>query len=268
MPARSGAPRNSSQSLRRGVQLLHVVAAAANGIRGVSISELARDMGIHMSSVSRLAAPLVEQGLLRRNASGRLQLGKGTLELGRAYLAGLDLWETAHEILQGANWPTEVRTVVGIPDGGEVRVLARSHARRTRSGADGIRHAEHRAPMHASAAGKVMLAFGGRSWTDQAIKTGLPAATERTITDPTELRSELARVRVRGYAICDRELDPTLRSVAAPVLDLHGSVVGAVEVAAPAVVMSPPRLRQAAAEIIRAAREISRALGSPQSSEP
>lgn len=259
----TGTPRNSSQSLRRGVQLLHTVAARATKSRGVSVSELARQMGIHMSSVTRLATPLVEDGLLRRNAQGHFHLSRGILELGQAYLGALDLWETAHEVLRGGNWPTQMQTMVAVPDGADVRILTRVESRSEPRGRRGVAQAERRAPMHACAAGKAILAFGGRSWIDNTIKFGLPAATERTITDPTELRSELARVRVRGYAICDRELDPKSRAVAAPVIDLHGVVVGAVEAAAPAIAMPPVRMRMAAAEIIRAAREISKALGSP-----
>lgn len=257
-------PRNSSQSLRRGVQLLHAVADCATSSRGISVSELARKLDIHMSSVSRLAAPLVEEGLLRRDDSGRFQLGKDTLTLGRAYIAGLDLWQTAHDALQARTWPTDVRTQIAVPDGAQVRILTRpENAKVRRPGA----HPEVRLPMHACAAGKAILAFGGPVWMKRASRAGFSELTPRTITNPKELGSDLARVRVRGYAICDRELDPALRSVAAPLRDLNGSVVGAVEVSAPAVLMAPMRLRQLAGQIVRVAREVSFAMGGPRPQE-
>ena len=65
---------------------------------------------------------------------------------------------------------------------------------------------------HATAAGKVMLAFTGT-----AAGTGLTAFTERTITDPAALAGELEAVRDRGWAEAVGEREPDLAALAAPV---------------------------------------------------
>ena len=65
---------------------------------------------------------------------------------------------------------------------------------------------------HATAAGKVMLAFTGRP-----VRPPLAAYTERTITDPRALEEELERIRRRGWADAYEEREPELNAIAAPV---------------------------------------------------
>jgi IclR family pca regulon transcriptional regulator len=60
--------------------------------------------------------------------------------------------------------------------------------------------------------------------------SALPALTERTVTDSHKLRREIDRVREQGYAVVDGELEPGLRSVAAPLRDRRGDIVAAVNV--------------------------------------
>src|SRR5439155_18431081 len=67
---------------------------------------------------------------------------------------------------------------------------------------------------HATAVGKVMLAFGGGPLPRER---DLIALTDRTITDRTQLSSEIARVRERGYGTVFGERDADVNAIAAPV---------------------------------------------------
>jgi DNA-binding IclR family transcriptional regulator len=83
-------------------------------------------------------------------------------------------------------------------------------------------------PLHCSAAGKVLLAFGAAQVPDV-----LPARTSETITDRVRLDRELSSVRERGFATIRNELEPGLASIAVPIRDHHGRVVAAMSVTAP-----------------------------------
>ncbi|WP_454300381.1 IclR family transcriptional regulator domain-containing protein [Salana multivorans] len=107
-----------------------------------------------------------------------------------------------------------------------------------------------------------MLSVSDPVWIDRTIKTGLRPLTHRTITDPTELRSELTRTRVRGFAIDDRERDQLTRAVAAPVFGFSGEVVGAVELSAPVTSLPSVVLRSAGEAVVAAGRALSEAMGS------
>ncbi|MFB6160238.1 MAG: IclR family transcriptional regulator [Haloferacaceae archaeon] len=89
--------------------------------------------------------------------------------------------------------------------------------------------------LHTNAAGKSILAHLPETRVDAIVdRWGLPALTERTITDRAELDERLATVRERGYATNREERIEGLEAVGAPVLDANGRVLGAVSVSGPA----------------------------------
>jgi DNA-binding IclR family transcriptional regulator len=85
-------------------------------------------------------------------------------------------------------------------------------------------------PLHCSALGKVLLAYGAA----QLPPGPLERRTDKTITSEAALRTDLASVRARGYAVTDEELEPGLIAVAAPIYGYDGAVVAALSVSAPA----------------------------------
>jgi IclR family acetate operon transcriptional repressor len=111
---------------------------------------------------------------------------------------------------------------------------------------------------HATAAGKVMLAF------DTA---GLPpvkalaAYTERTITDPDVLATELAAVRDHGWAEAVGEREPDLGAVAAPVFGRGGELAAILGIQGPASRLPASTRRLLRTPLLEAAAELSRALG-------
>src|SRR5699024_8562996 len=113
-------------------------------------------------------------------------------------------------------------------DGDEIVYIARVPTRRIMSVRITI---GTRFPAFATSMGRVLLAGMPAAARDAMLEASvLPALTDRTLTDPTELRAELARVREQGWALVDGELEPGLRSVAVPLHGRHGEVVAAVNV--------------------------------------
>jgi IclR family transcriptional regulator, acetate operon repressor len=119
-----------------------------------------------------------------------------------------------------------------------------------------------RVPAYRTAVGKAILAWQGEDALRAVIDAGLPAVTERTTTDPARLRADLERVRQRGYAVDDRENEPEVRCVAAPVFDHAGAVAGALSVSGLISRIPPARVHEIGPMIIEVGLEISRALGS------
>jgi IclR family acetate operon transcriptional repressor len=114
---------------------------------------------------------------------------------------------------------------------------------------------------HATAAGKVMLAFGG----DVALSRGtdLIAYTERTITDPDALVRELAVVRERGIAEAVGEREPDLAAMAAPVIGRGEELVAIIGLQGPASRLPAAKRRALERPLQRAASEVGRLLGGP-----
>lgn len=78
-----------------------------------------------------------------------------------------------------------------------------------------------------TAAGKALLAWRER-WRDAVLEQPHDSFTDRTTTGPESLRRELGRAVARGYAIEDREYQPTTRVLAAPVFSETGVAVAAI----------------------------------------
>jgi DNA-binding IclR family transcriptional regulator len=110
---------------------------------------------------------------------------------------------------------------------------------------------------HATATGKVLLAFTGALPADGQLK----AYTARTITDRSRLETELARVRRQGFAEAVGEREPDLNAVAAPVLGSRGELVAIVGVQGPASRFGRETRRAAVEPLLAHARAISAELG-------
>ena len=95
-----------------------------------------------------------------------------------------------------------------------------------------------RTPVHAGAAGKLLLAHLAAEELDFRLAQPLAAYTPRTITEPRRLRAELARIRRAGWAQDRGESAPSIQAYAAPVADRDGRVVAAVSV--PFLAGTPP----------------------------
>src|SRR5258708_15235336 len=90
-------------------------------------------------------------------------------------------------------------------------------------------------PLHCSALGKVLLAFGAAAMPCEPFE----ARTARTLTTRAALEAELVTVRVNGYAVTDEELEPGLVAGAAPVFAGGLPAMAAISVSAPAARLTP-----------------------------
>lgn len=94
-------------------------------------------------------------------------------------------------------------------------------------------HVGYRLPLHNIGIGKAILAWLPRERVEAIVdEWGLPAATEKTITDREALFEELAAIRDRGYATDEEERTEGLTCIGAPVT-LDGDVLGAISISAP-----------------------------------
>ena len=229
--------------------------ALSDGSPELGTNEIARRTGINPSTVSRLLATLANAHMVEHvSANGRYRLGPRLLQLGSIVLGRLDLRDVARPYLQElvhATGETATLSVPGEHDAVTVDFVQGDASVRSvaRLGRPSI--------GHATAAGKVLLAFGSAE-----LPSGrLTPHTARTITDPTRLRTELARVVRQGYAEAVGEREPDLNAIAAPVYDAAGELVGIVGVQGPASRFGRDAMRTAVGPLLAATRAVSVGLG-------
>lgn len=224
------------------------------------VSEAADALGLPRSSAHALMTSLVETGLLTTSGRGRYRLGWRIVELYETMRAGADLRTYAAPVLRLLNEQTGETTNLAVLDRGEVLYLDKVAARHQVSVA-GLRIGA-RLPPHCCSLGKAMLAFA----SDMQLHTIVQAKplrrfTDRTVTDPATLLSELAEVRRTGVAHETGEVVPDVACVAAPIRDPYGVVVGALSLSGPTYRVLAKRdeldraVRSAAAEVGRRVAE-------------
>ncbi|MEU3018116.1 IclR family transcriptional regulator [Nocardiopsis sp. NPDC007018] len=259
MSSPSGPRRNSSASLRRALAVVELVRSTPPEHGGATLTELAEGLGVNKSTVLRLSAPLVEYGLLTRDPrSGRFRVGGAALLLWQSYLDHMDLRSVASEHLRGLMRRTGHTCHLVLLDGHDVVYVDKVENTATvrmssRIGA--------RMPAYRTAVGRAILAFGPDDLVADVVAAGLPAVTARTVTDPGVLAEELRRVRERGYAIDDRENEPEVRCVAAPIFDHNRDPVAAISVSSLVSQMPVARVRGLGPEVAAVAARVSAQLG-------
>ena len=111
---------------------------------------------------------------------------------------------------------------------------------------------------HAGASSKALMAFLPEAEIEAIVREkGLPKLCTNTITKPEALKTELALIRERGYAVSLEETDPGAWGVAAPIRGWSGDTVGAVGVAGPTLRYDEARLQQYVICCRAAARKVS-----------
>jgi DNA-binding IclR family transcriptional regulator len=240
-------------SVARALALLDALAESQSGL---GVNELARRIGVNASTASRLLATLESGHLVERSPGGPYRLGLKLVGLADRVLAQLDVRERARPWLASLVVQTGESATLSVPGAGAAITVdfvpaPSSVVSMARLGRPSV--------SHATAAGKVMLAFGPDPWPGGE----LVAYTERTITDPGALASELESVRDRGFAEAIGEREADLAAMAAPVLGRGGELVAILGLQGPAARLPAEKRRALRDPLRRAAMEVGRALGGP-----
>jgi IclR family transcriptional regulator, acetate operon repressor len=206
-------------------KLAAILVAFTNG-RDFTLSELATHTGLAISTVHRLLNDLVHSSLLERPDGVMYRPGPTLRELLPYTAPAPTLCERAPFAVEDLASTLRATARFGIVDGLEVGYIEKKPLPEPGT----LFPNAARLPLHATAMGKALLAFGPRSLTHLLHGCGLTRYTARTITCPTDLEHDLQKARAHGYVITDGELASGVGAVAVPVFDVQGRAVAAVEI--------------------------------------
>jgi IclR family acetate operon transcriptional repressor len=252
---------NAVRSVDRAAALL---LALGDSQAEAGVTELARRLGLHKSTASRLLATLEKRGLVEQDEeTGKYRLGLAVIRLAERAERTLDLRGIAMPELERLARLTHETTGLGVLDGDMLLTVAQADGPNLIAVSDWTGRTS---PLHCVAAGKVLLAALAEREVLRIVRRGVASYTDRTIVELEPLLEELARVRRRGYATAIGELEAGLNAVAAPVHDARGNVVAAVDVWGPGFRVTPGRIPELAAQARDTALAISVRLGAAPSS--
>jgi len=213
-----------TQAIDRAAQLLVRVVESSEP---ETVTELAETTGLPKSTASRLVAALERQGLVQRDGGrGNIRPGPVLVSFARRSLPNAELVELCGSVLDRLAEATGETVNLAVPANNGVEQLAQRDSRHFLGSTNWIGRT---VPYHASAVGKIFLAYG----TVRPPKR-LEQLTSRTIVDRDELERALDETRARGYATAVEELESGLWAIAAPIHGVSG-VVAALSISGPTI---------------------------------
>jgi len=242
-----------TQVIDRGAQLLALVLESE---APRPLGELAADAGLPKSTASRLLGALERNGLVEQDGlRGAFRAGPVMARYAGRGISARRIVEAAERPMAALADATGETINVAVATPGGVEHLAQVESRHYLGTTQWV---GRRVPFHASANGKVLLAFGAASAPEGA---QLEPLTSRTLVDPIQLESELETVRRETFAAATDELELGLSAVAAPVYDETGRVIAALSVSGPTLRLTPRRIAELRPIVIKQARALSEQLG-------
>jgi len=196
----------------------------------VGVSELARSMALPKSTVQRSLETLQTAGWLQRGASGAWSLTLKPAVIGQRAGNEWSVRDAAQTVMVGLRHETGETVRLWVRDGDDVVLIDTIESAKT---VRAIAPVGSRIALHASSAGKAILAAMADDDLDRYLAGELRAYTDRTIVEPNQLRRTLEEVRARGYAQSNSEANVDVGGVAAPVLSPARRPIAAIGVVLP-----------------------------------
>ena len=244
------------RSVERAIAILDVL--AQGGWR--TGAEIARELHVHRSTALRLLGTLERHAMVERDPrSAKYRLGRRLPQLASVVTGESDLRSLARpvcESLAGALGETVTLDVLVADE-----IVPIEQATASTSVVAAVNWLGRRTPVHCTASGKVILAFGPTAVRERVLGRPLERSTAHTITGASDLNAQLSEALEDGFARTYEELEVGLDAIAAPVFASGGEVVAALDVSGPS-----HRLRaEGRPELVRltldAAADLSRRLG-------
>ncbi|SDM69838.1 transcriptional regulator, IclR family [Lentzea albidocapillata subsp. violacea] len=242
------------QSVDRAISVLELLAQGEAGI-----TEIAGELGVHKSTVSRLVSVLEARGLVEQlGERGKYAIGFGVVRLAGAATGRMDLTKLGQPVCETLADSFGETVNIAVHDAGVAINITQARGSAAVSAVNWI---GQRTPLHATSSGKVLLAYLPADERKRLASLPLDSYTENTVVDSGQLLAELETVASQGFAACFEELELGLHAVAVPVRGHRGEVVAAMSASGPSYRLSRQRVEEIVPKMTAAAGELSAQLG-------
>lgn len=249
----------SADNLKSLAKMMAILDCFSTMDRKLSAADIATRTAIPRGTVHRILRTMRDLGLVEQERDrDQYRLGMKLFELGTTVLANMELHREASGTIEALTRASGETVHLSVFDGKSSTVINRTDP-------DGVRvntlYVLESSPAHATASGKVALAFQSPEAIERFIARGLPRIAPNTITDAQALRDDLAQIRARGFAIDNEELVPATKCVGAPIRNVSGTVFAAISVSGHVERFTPERITAYADLVRHHAHAVSQKLG-------
>lgn len=213
------------QTLEKGLNVIE----AFDGHDHLTISSAAKLTNISRPTARRVLITLVNLGYAQM-LDNRFYLTPKVLSLGYSYMTARDSWEITTTLLRELSKKTNESSSIAKLVGEEIVYIGRVPANKIMKISLNI--GTH-LPAYATSMGKLLLAQKSEAELREYFATAkLVALTPYTVYKEDELREEFKVIRGRGWAISEDQLEIGLVSIAAPIRNMRGEIIAAINCSA------------------------------------
>jgi IclR family KDG regulon transcriptional repressor len=206
-------------------QIIEALAAAGQPMR---LTALANQLGEPKAKMHRHLSTLKHLGFVDQDAKTETyRLGLKLVYIGHSAIDQFDLRRLAEPYMSRLRDLTRQTVVLSTPASGDaiINAVVESPNLVTISVRLG-----YRLPAHASAQGRLNLAFAPPAVQQRILARKLQAFTPRTMVDPVKLRERLTQIRQQLFDVSMDETLLGISAVAAPILNFDNELVGAIAI--------------------------------------
>ncbi|HYS98756.1 MAG TPA: IclR family transcriptional regulator [Candidatus Dormibacteraeota bacterium] len=215
------------RAVDRAISILDVL--AQGGTR--TGAEIARELHVHRSTALRLLGTLERHALVERDQrTARYRLGRRLPQLASVVTGEFDLRFVARPVCERLAAAVGETATLDLLVGDVIVPVEQATAS---TSVVSVNWLGRRTPVHCTASGKVIAAFGKDAIRERLLTLPLDRVTPNTITDRARLEAQLEDARHAGVARTHEELEVGLDAIAAPVFGVDGEVVAALDVSGP-----------------------------------
>lgn len=244
------------QSLARGLEILEYLSER----KSAGCTEVAAHLDVNKSTAFRLLETLMLSNFVEQDAdTNKYKLGTAILHMRESLIRNTDLVSLAKPYLSKLVESTQESAHLCLLSNDKAVIVDQVLSKEVIKVSASIGRAE---PIHASSVGKCILAFQNASTKERMLSCeNMEAYTKNTFLSQEDLESELEKIRSRGYAIDDEEVNIGVRCVAAPIRNYKGETFGCIGVSGPATRIHMSSIEKYANVVQATAMMISNRLG-------
>jgi len=241
------------------LKALRVLETISESSAPLSVSEVAKCIGVDKTTSYRMLITLIEAGyVIRDNVSKRYILSYKVVSLSRNLLAENEVSRLIRKALIKLSKDTSETLHYSVLDNDETVLVQRVKGTQLVSIDFQI---GDRSKLHCTSIGKAILAYQDYRFIERIIANGLPKITENTIVNPDEFRKELHRIRSQGYAFDNHEYSNSMRCIAVPIFESGGYVKSGISISGPDTRFSLKKLEELKKPTLDTSYELSKNLG-------
>ncbi len=214
-----------NRSVVRAVRILELL---ANESKGLSLSEVAARVDIPITSANDIIKALLDEEMIELidERSKIYGIGVKAFFIGNTFIKNTSLVDKAKDAIEKLSHQTKKTVFLGKEINGKITYIYKYEPKETLVATCAI---GSRTSLHCTSLGKSFLAFND-GLLESLKGRELLRSTDSTITDYDKLLDEIRQVRIKGYAVDDREQNDHLLCIGAPVFDNHNNVIAAVSI--------------------------------------